>query len=97
MSRSTFHGNTKVYGFRNCRFRNFRPTGDDSWFISKGARNLALKRLRAEAVAAGLSASAAQAGIYAVVSRVSKLSADELTALEDRGMFAAEEYVPLHA
>lgn len=55
-----------VYGFTNATFYNRSAEGDDTWFASARARNAALRELRARAIAKGLSASAAQAGIYPV-------------------------------
>jgi hypothetical protein len=55
-----------VYGFTNVAFYNRKPQGDRTWFASARARNVALRELRARAIAKGLSASAAQAGIYPV-------------------------------
>lgn len=55
-----------VYGFTNVAFYNRAPEGDDTWFASARARNVALRELRERAIADGLSKTAAQAGIYPV-------------------------------
>ena len=53
-------------GIRNSAFHNRDPGGDELWWSSKRERDRALADLRADALAAGLSASAAHAGIHAI-------------------------------
>lgn len=90
MSRSdVLHGNTKVYGYRNCAFHNRNPTGDEVWFLTREERTKALEATREFAQAAGLSQSAATNGIYPVSARARQLSDDELTVLEDRIEFGS--------
>lgn len=56
-----------IYGFRNVAFHSGPAAeGYAVWYPTGAARDEALSALRSEAVARGLSRSAAQAGIYAV-------------------------------
>lgn len=55
-----------IYGYCNCAAFNLAPDGDEHWFSTRTARDAALAAKRAGSVAAGLSESAAVAGIYPI-------------------------------
>lgn len=65
------HGNKIVFGIVNCAFFNRNPQGDETWYATRELRNAAIAKMRESAIARGLSASAAQAGIYPVKKRLS--------------------------
>jgi hypothetical protein len=63
------NGNKVLYGICNAAFYPSRPEGTETWYADRAHRNAALDALRTRAVGAGLAASAARAGIYAITAR----------------------------
>lgn len=61
---------TTFFGYVNCAAFNRKLEGDTSWYATRAARDTAIVEKRAWAVRNGLSAGAAQAGIYPVKRRV---------------------------
>jgi len=57
-----------VFGFCNVAFFATRPEGTETWFSTQSERNRALTAVRERATGAGLSESAARAGIYPITS-----------------------------
>ena len=55
-----------VPGYVNAAAFNVRPEGDTRFFATREARDAALSRKRAAAIASGLAESAARAGIYPI-------------------------------
>ncbi|CAB4126635.1 hypothetical protein UFOVP75_19 [uncultured Caudovirales phage] len=53
-----------IYGVVNCAFYNRAANGDIAWHETAEDRDAHLSTLRARAIKAGLSKTAAQAGIY---------------------------------
>jgi hypothetical protein len=56
----------KIYGFVNCAAFNLNPEGDERWFLTRKARDMALRRFRKWAVKQGLSVQASCSGIYPI-------------------------------
>lgn len=67
-----------AYGYVNCAFYNIRAEGDRVWFATRAERDEALERIRAQAIRAGLSETAAEAGIYPVKRRMTREIADAI-------------------
>ena len=60
------NGNTHLYGICNVAFFGTRPEGSETYYADRADRDAALDALLTRAIDAGLSATAARAGIYPV-------------------------------
>jgi hypothetical protein len=54
----------QIYGYGNVAFHNRKPEGDDAWFATREERDKELAFVRSQAIAEGLSESAARHGLY---------------------------------
>jgi hypothetical protein len=63
-----------MYGLRNSAYYNRHPEGDERWYSSREARDLALVCMRATAVRDGLAHSASLSGIRPIYRDSSELS-----------------------
>jgi len=67
-----------VWGYRNVAyFPGSRPDGYAIWYPTRALRDEALRALRADAIAHGLSGSASLAGIYPIVQSIKLLTDDQ--------------------
>jgi len=69
-----------MHGICNVSFYATRPEGTETWYADRAARDAALASLRTRAINAGLSTSAARAGIYPIRARASVVRRAEAAA-----------------